>query len=49
MKGHTPHMADLSGKKREVFRLRTRLIVSIILLFLVATTIIILLLSCYGN
>lgn len=42
-------MADLSGKKKEVYRLRSRLIVSIILLLLVAATIITLLLSCYGH
>lgn len=49
MRGHNSNMVDISDRKREVYRLRSRLIISIALLLIVAGTIIILLLSCYGS
>lgn len=41
-------MVDLSGKKRAVYRFRTRLIVSVILLIAVVAVIVIVLVSCDG-
>lgn len=39
-------MVDLSRKKRAVYKFRTRLIVSIILLLVVLTAVVIVLVSC---
>jgi len=48
MKEHTSNMVDLSGKKRAVYKFKTRLIVSVILLIAVVVVIVILLVSCDG-
>jgi uncharacterized Tic20 family protein len=49
MKSHASNMVDLSGKKRAVYRVRARLIVSVILLLVVVAVVVILLVSCYGK
>ncbi len=49
MKVHASHSVELSRKKKEISRFRSRLVISVVLLFVVAAALLIVLLSCIGS